>query len=188
MCAGVCSKSSACQHKRTVCVFFFFSFFFIYLFLIFIFSFIFIIWRLITLQYCSAFCHTLTCVCVLKVCTGISLPFINSILWKGMLLMRIIEQVQLDFILPPLGTVLSREISCSRCQQPQSVRCREVVGFWRKLALVLHTGNSDKLWNLEFSISMDIFLTEVTRPQWVMVLIWALLYLHGASLVAWFIL
>ena len=188
MCAGVCSKSSACQHKRTVCVFFFFfSFIFIYLFLIFIFSFIFISWRLIILQYCSAFCIHWR-VCVLKVCTGISLPFINSILWKGMLLMRIIEQVQLDFILCPLGTVLSRESSCSRRQQPQSVRCREVVGFWRKLALVLHTGNSDKLWNLEFSISMDIFLTEVTRPQWVMVLIWALLYLHGASLVAWFIL
>ena len=36
-----------------------FSFLFIMLFLFF-FSFIFISWRLITLQYCSGFCHTLT--------------------------------------------------------------------------------------------------------------------------------
>ena len=37
------------------CLFFFFA----YLWLFF-FSFIFISWRLITLQYCSGFCHTLT--------------------------------------------------------------------------------------------------------------------------------
>ena len=37
--------------------YFFFFLLFIYLF---IFSFIFISWRLITLQYCSGFCHTLT--------------------------------------------------------------------------------------------------------------------------------
>ena len=34
-------------------------FFFIYIFSFF-FSFIFISWKLITLQYCSGFCHTLT--------------------------------------------------------------------------------------------------------------------------------
>ena len=34
--------------------------FFIYLLISFFFSFIFISWRLITLQYCSGFCHTLT--------------------------------------------------------------------------------------------------------------------------------
>ena len=37
-------------------IFFFFVILFIYLFI----SFIFISWRLITLQYCSGFCHTLT--------------------------------------------------------------------------------------------------------------------------------
>ena len=31
-----------------------------FLFVLFFFSFIFISWRLITLQYCSGFCHTLT--------------------------------------------------------------------------------------------------------------------------------
>ena len=35
------------------------SFFFSFLFCLFVFSFI-ISWRLITLQYCSGFCHTLT--------------------------------------------------------------------------------------------------------------------------------
>ena len=48
--------------EQCVCSFFF-SFIFIYLFLIFIFSFIFISWRLIILQYCSAFCiHWHVCV------------------------------------------------------------------------------------------------------------------------------
>ena len=36
------------------------AFYFIYLFLIYFFPFIFISWRLITLQYYSGFCHTLT--------------------------------------------------------------------------------------------------------------------------------
>ena len=39
--------------------FFFFSVIHIVIYLLF-FSFIFISWRLITLQYCSGFCHTLT--------------------------------------------------------------------------------------------------------------------------------
>ena len=39
----------------------FFLFFLIFIFIsLFIFSFIFISWRLITLQYCSGFCHTMT--------------------------------------------------------------------------------------------------------------------------------
>ena len=94
-----------------------------------------------------------------------------------MLLVRITEQVQLGFILPPSGTILSTESSCSRLQ-PQAVCCREVHSFWRKLTLVQHTGSSDKPANLEFSISTDIFLTEVTKPQLMMMLIWALLYLR----------
>ena len=36
------------------------TFYFIYLCAMFFFPFIFISWRLITLQYCSGFCHTLT--------------------------------------------------------------------------------------------------------------------------------
>ena len=37
-----------------------YCFFFLLIFILFFFSFIFISWRLITLQYCSGFCHTLT--------------------------------------------------------------------------------------------------------------------------------
>ena len=44
------SKTSINIHS-SVCLFIFFAF---------VFSFIFISWRLITLQYCSSFCHTLT--------------------------------------------------------------------------------------------------------------------------------
>ena len=40
--------------------FFFLNFYLFWYFILFIFSFIFISWRLITLQYCSGFCHTLT--------------------------------------------------------------------------------------------------------------------------------
>ena len=43
--------------------FFFFLYFPTDLFYLFIFSFIFISWRLITSQYCSGFCHTLTWIC-----------------------------------------------------------------------------------------------------------------------------
>ena len=45
-------------HCVLLLIYLFWSFFF--LFLSFFFSFIFISWRLITLQYCSGFCHTLT--------------------------------------------------------------------------------------------------------------------------------
>ena len=123
------------------------------------------------------------CVCVLKAYAGLSLPFSNSILWKvewvswWVLLVRITEQVQLGFILPPSRTILSTESSCSRLQ-PQAAHCREVHSFWRKLALVQHTGSSDKPANLEFSIRTDIFLTEVPKPQLMMMLICALLYLR----------
>ena len=41
-------------------LFVFFKTQFFLFYFIFIFSFIFISWRLITLQYCSGFCHTLT--------------------------------------------------------------------------------------------------------------------------------
>ena len=48
------------------------------------FPFIFISWRLITLQYCSGFCHTVcVCVCVLKapdvwVCRRLSVGFLET--------------------------------------------------------------------------------------------------------------
>ena len=45
------------SHKK---YFFFFKYKRVYFFFFAFFSFIFISWRLITLQYCSGFCHTLT--------------------------------------------------------------------------------------------------------------------------------
>ena len=50
----------ACQAPFSMGFFFFFFFLVKRVIYLFIFSFIFISWRLITLQYCSAFCHTLT--------------------------------------------------------------------------------------------------------------------------------
>ena len=50
-------KQSNLLTQGIVCLISFLKFQFIYLF---IFPFIFISWRLITLQYCSGFCHTLT--------------------------------------------------------------------------------------------------------------------------------
>ena len=51
-------KTDIKESKRKLLFFFFFNleFFFYFIF----FPFIFISWRLITLQYCSGFCHTLT--------------------------------------------------------------------------------------------------------------------------------
>ena len=50
---------SVVQHSKNVYLSLFFSFF----------SFIFISWRLITLQYCSGFCHTLTWICLGFTCS-----------------------------------------------------------------------------------------------------------------------
>ena len=53
--------SSACA-KNLYCYWMYYSFFFCKPENFNFFSFIFISWRLITLQYCSGFCHTLTCI------------------------------------------------------------------------------------------------------------------------------
>ena len=58
------------KHNPIAFIYFYFLFFILF------FSFIFISWRLITLQYCSGFCHTLTYLsvsglrCIMQHCCG----------------------------------------------------------------------------------------------------------------------
>ena len=61
MASGPITSRQICEVTMETVIVYFIIFFRFYLFIYF--SFIFISWRLITLQYCSGFCHTLTIVC-----------------------------------------------------------------------------------------------------------------------------
>ena len=105
-------------------------------FFFFFFSFIFISWKLITLQYCSGFCHTLTWISHGFTCVPHPNPPLR--------------------LLPPSPAHPS---GSSQCTSPEHLSHASSLGWWSVSPLIVYLFQCCSLWTAE---SKSLFCTSVS--------------------------